>query len=328
MAYFDDLFTYDTSKGFIIPDTGEVKAKIENAFKQIFGGDFDLSPTTPMGRLVEALTMMFVNIIGVNASNAGGLDPDKAVGNWLNLIGSIFGINRLFGESDEEYRKRILSSQSRGSGFAQSIWNAVGNVNGVTALCVIENGLADPKVVLPNSKTVVPDSSYGIAIDPHSVFVCVNGGNDLDIARAIFRSKSAGCAYHVETDPSADPIDVSVADDTGVSSTVRFYRPTERFVRFAVSIRGDAYTGTDIVSDTKSVLTKYMANRDSNHFITKDDLITAIGSSGLGVVCLEVTIETSDDQGVDKVFSPVNQLVILPYQFVSVTNESTTVTVL
>lgn len=315
MAIYDygQLFEYSPNGEVVIPDTQDTKSRVTEMFKFIFGSDFDTSDSSPNGRLIEAFTVMFVNILGVIAQNANGLNPNLATGNWLDAIGAIFGVSRN-GDSDEKYRLRIKNSQSRGKGFVQSIWNAVSNVTGVTSVCVLENGYEDPYTF--------PDT--GFTIDPHSIFVCCNGGADLAIAKAIYSSKSAGCGYHMSAiQGTAVDQTIEYADQNFIT-TVRFYRPALRNVRFSVTVRGDAYTGTDIVGDTKSIVVNYMAGRDANSLTTKADIIAAIGVAKLGIVCTDVVIEVENS---NNVFESVDQLIIFPYQFISVTNDSVSVTV-
>lgn len=329
MAIYDDwkLFKYSTNGEVIIPDTLEVKNNVIEMFRNVFGTNFDISDSSPNGRLIEALTVMLVNIYGVIAQNTNGLNPNLAVGNWLDVIGAIFGVSRDDGETDEKYRIRIKNSQSRGKGFVQSIWNAVNNVDGVTSVCVLENGYEDPYTF--------PDTGFTIA--PHSIFVCCKGGTDSAVAEAIYSSKSAGCGYHEpetqegegegQDEIQLNQVKVDVNDqELGVSTEVIFYRPTKRNVRFEVTVRGDAYTGTDIVGDTKSIITNYMSGRDANSVTTKADIISAIGVSRLGIVCTGVTIEVQNPVNTT-VWNSVERLVVFPYQFISVTNDSTTVNV-
>lgn len=316
MATFDygQLFKYSSNGEVVIPDTPEVKEKITEMFKYIFGDNFDVSDSSPNGRIIEALAVMFVNILGVIAQNANGLNPYTATGNWLDTIGAIFGIPR-DGRNDEQYRVVLRNSQSRGKGFVQSIWNAVDNVDGVTSVCVLENGYEDPYTF--------PET--GFTIDPHSVFVCCNGGDSAEIAEAIFNSKSAGCGYHMSS-TNGTAVNQNHTDVFGTVYTVRFYRPVERFVKFTATVRGDAYTGTDIVGDTKSIITSFMSGRDSNAKITRADIISAIGSARLGIVCTDLTIEVSENSDMSPA-EEVEQLLIYPYQFVTVTNDSTDVIV-
>lgn len=315
MAIYDygQLFEYSSNGEVIIPDTQEVKSRVTEMFKFVFGDNFDTSESSPNGRLIEAFTVMFVNILGVIAQNADGLNPNLAVGNWLDAIGAIFGVSRN-GDSDEKYRIRIKSSQSRGKGFVQSIWNAISKVSGVTSVCVLENGHEDPYTF--------PDT--GFTIDPHSIFVCCNGGDNLAIAEAIYSSKSAGCGYHMSANQGT-AVDQTIEDaEQNYITTVRFYRPVLRNVRFSVTVRGDAYTGTDIVGDTKAIVSKYMSGRDANSKTTKADIIAAIGIAKLGIVCTDVVIEVENS---NNVFESVDQLIVYPYQYISVTNSSINVTV-
>jgi hypothetical protein len=315
MAIYDygQLFEYSSNGEVVIPDTQDVKSRITEMFKFVFGDNFDISESSPNGRMIEAFTVMFVNILGVIAQNANGLNPNLATGNWLDAIGAIFGVPRN-GDSDEKYRIRIKNSQSRGKGFVQSIWNAISNVPGVTSVCVLENGYEDPYTF--------PDT--GFTIDPHSIFVCCNGGANLAIAEAIYSSKSAGCGYHMSS-VEGTAVDQVIEDtEQNFITTVRFYRPTLRNVRFSVTVRGDAYTGTDIIGDTKNIVVKYMSGRDSNSRTTKPDIIAAIGVAKLGIVCTDVVIEVANS---NNVFESVDQLIVCPYQFISVTNDSVSVTV-
>lgn len=315
MAIYDygQLFNYSSNGEVVIPDTQEVKGHVTNMMKYTFGDNFDTSESSPNGRIIETLTVMFTNILGVIAQNANGLNPNLATGNWLDVIGAIFGVPRN-GDSDEKYRLRIKNSQSRGKGFVQSIWNAVSNVPGVTSVCVLENGYEDPYTF--------PETEF--TIDPHSIFVCCKGGSDLAVAEAIYSSKSAGCGYHM-SGTEGKAVDKVVDDENlNVATTVRFYRPSFRNVRFSVAVRGYAYTGTDIVGDTKGIVVNYMAGRDANSKTTKADIISAISVAKLGIVCTDVVIEVETQP---ETFESVDQLIVYPYQYISVTNDSVSVTV-
>ena len=72
---FPDLYEYASQTGIVIPQTSDIKQLIVDAFERIFGADVSTSDETPMGRFIEALTMLFVNVLGVNAQNANFLNP-------------------------------------------------------------------------------------------------------------------------------------------------------------------------------------------------------------------------------------------------------------
>ena len=110
MANFGTLYDYVTNSGIVIPQTSDIKAKVEAAFIDIFGSDFSFDTETPAGRLVEAITFFFLNALVVNAQNANQLNPDQATGNYLDAIGALFGTSRLAGMNDAKYRELILSA--------------------------------------------------------------------------------------------------------------------------------------------------------------------------------------------------------------------------
>lgn len=308
---FRTLYDFKNNSGIVIPQTSNVKAKIEEAFTSIFGSELSLATETPMGRLVEALTLLFVDILGVNAANANSMNPNQAVGAYLDAIGSIFGIARLTDESDSAFRNRLLQSQSRGSGFAQSIRQAISNVDGVTNICVLDNGHKNP--------ATLPNSEIGIAVTGHTVFICVAGGSDNAIARAIFNTKSAGCGY-TNLSEYGTPTVVTITDpDSGADNDVVFYRPTQKNLSIKVNVTGFSYTGDYIVDDTKRIIREYVNANGMCNTISKAQIITAIGTSGMGIVCTGMTMTTGDME--------IEKVGIRPNEYVNLTDEDIEVTI-
>ena len=305
---FGSLYDYNTNTGVITPITSAVKANVENAFKAIFGADLDVSDETPAGRFIEAITFLFVNVCAVNAQNANGINPNAAIGAYLDNIAALFGISRLTDETDAKFRKRILTSISRGFGYVESIWNELAKIQTLTSICVLENGNADP--------SVLPNDINGCAIDPHSIFVCVSGDGseeeDLAVARAIYATKSAGCAYTDSTEYGTK-VEKTITDEaTGSSTLVRFYRPNRKYAKITVKVRGSAYTGTDIVADTKNSVVEFFKSRNTNDNILPMDIVAAISLSGLGIVCIESSINASAD---GEIYSDVDSLLLRPYEY-------------
>jgi len=322
-ADFTNLYEYITSKGIVIPDTSAVKAKVENAFLAKWGAGLNLAPETMAGRLVEAITMLIVNVIGVNALNANSLNIEQAVGGWLDNIGSLFGVQRFLEESDNDFRTRILSSSSRGSGFAASIRNAINQVQGVDYICVLDNGKEDP--------AVLPNSDIGISVNPHSVFICVRGGEEAEIAKAIVATKSLGCGYTIPElsgEYGEEVINIIGDNTTGSESYVRFYRPIELDYRIAVTVLSDAYTGIDIVSDTKAAIVSYMAEHKGNTLVTSDMIKAAVSSSGLGIVCTSATFSIVTDAGTEnQTMAAAENILLKPYNLTDITSDDVTVSV-
>ena len=265
---FTNLYNYITSNGIVIPITSDIKSAVENEFKSIFGSDLDVTSQTAVGRLIEAFTLLIVNFVGITAQNANQNNVTYATGAYLDSCGALFSISRREGESDDNYRKRILESQSRGTSFVESIRNAISSVEGVNSVCVLNNDTPQD-VVLPNAE-------YGIIVPPHSIFISVNGGNNNDIANAIFSTKSAGCGYTTDTE-IATLVTVDVNDaSTGSVNKVYFYRPNTKTVSVSVSVNPNRYTGTSLEDSVRSVIATYLRENSINCEITPAQLTSAI----------------------------------------------------
>ena len=238
----------------------------------------------------------------MNAQNANGINPNSATGAYLDNIAALFGVTRESGESDMKFRNRILKSQSRGIGYVRSIWNELSQVSTLTSICVLENGDADPCVI------------NGLTIDPHSIFACVSGNGTNEesalVAAALYATKAAGCAYH-----DADDCGTKV-ERTIDGTTVRFYRPTQKYVRFSVNVIGSSYTGEDIVGDTKTAILNYVKEHNTNSIIAASGVLAAVSLAGLGIVATSVAMECSDD---GKVWVPVNTLQLRPFEVIAPT---------
>ena len=308
MTDFGTLYDYQTENGVVIPQTSSIKSKIVETFNSIFDAEIDTSDETPIGRLIEALTLMFTEMLGVNAQNANSFNPNQAMGAYLDALGNIWGVTRTTGESDYSYRKRILVSQSRGSGYVQSINNAISQVSGVTGVCVLENGYAIP--------AMRPNSPWGISLDPHSVFICVIGGNDSDIAEAIYAAKSSGCGF-TNTTEYGTPVVETVSDGSG--NTVTFYRPIPLTISVSVEVTGSHYTGNNIVQDTKDLVKAYFAERNINCRVTTGEIISAIALGGSGIVATDCEMTIDGDTA--------ESFNVRPYQSVTVDDNNITVSI-
>lgn len=300
---FGELYDYITKNGTLMPNTAKIRSGVEDGMKKIFGEGFSTDPYTINGRLIDALTKLFVDTCGVCAQNANSLNPSHAVGAMLDMIGSIWGISRLDGETDADYRKRIVGSASRGSGFAASIANAIGNVQGVQKVIVLDNGNEDP--------AILPRDEYGnayahsIAVDPHSVFISVLGGSTSNIMSAIAKTKSAGCGF------THNP-------EYGVS-TNGYYIPTLKHLKISVEVSAIAYTGDDIVSDSRSAIQRLLADNSINSTITKPMVVGALSSYGGNIIGNSVTFTVSDTSAdLSQAYEDVEKVIIPAYRYISV----------
>lgn len=317
MSDFTQLYSYNTSSGVVIPQYDEVRANVVLAFKEAFGNDIDTTTQTAVGRLIEAVATMLRTVIQVNAQNANNFNPRVAIGSYIDNIAALFDLARLTGESDTALRSRLLSSQSRGTGFVESIMNAVSKVSGVTYCSVLDNGYD------------VPITKSGVVIDPHSIIVCVDGGDSAAVADAIYATKSAGCGYttSIESVGAYGGTDwlydenwecVTVTDSAnGSENYVYFFRPIPKSVSLSYTISGAKYTGTDIETDAQNLVNEALEEYSGEYQITAAEIISYVASAGLGITVRSFSF----DIGVES-FSYLEHA---PYEKVTVTGHDITV---
>lgn len=125
-------------------------------------------------------------------------------------------------ESQAAFEERRYQSVAlNGRSTTAAVYARVAEVNNVIAAYVTDN------------KTNVNKTVDGYTLSPHSIYVAVIGGDDDDIAEAIYNSVSAGCDYNGNTT-------VNVTDpNTDAIEAVTFMRPTQLQLYVKVTIQGD-----------------------------------------------------------------------------------------
>lgn len=121
-------------------------------------------------------------------------------------------------EPDGELRNRMKESYAM---------NANGTVANIQANLAQLDGVLDC-VVLENY-TNLKKTQYALELEPHSIAVCIVGGEDADIARVIFERKSGGCGMNGDTE-----IKHNDKEHFNALYTYRIVRPTA--VDFSVKV--------------------------------------------------------------------------------------------
>lgn len=347
---FTDVYSFDSNAGIVMPDTDDVKSRVEEMMKSIFGSELDVTEETPVGRIIEMITVLITQTLGVNAQNANQYNLNTTSGIYLDSIGRLFGLSRksatptrvlctvsgtpgtvipttaiaetvegykfspenpitigegggaqgyflsletgaipcdqntliiisngvigwesvvndtesgtIYGtylETDVAFRDRILDARANGSASVQAIMNAIYNISDTVSSCyVLENGY---------SQSIV---KKGITLPPHTIYVCVLGGSDEDVAKAIMATKTAGAGF-VKSAGAATLVDKEITDGyTGATYHVYFFRPIETPVSFAVSVNRYLYSGSDLVGDIQKNLMKYVSEIGIGKKITRE----------------------------------------------------------
>ena len=101
---------------------------------------------------------------------------------WTSAINKAAGVIGWDRESQWDFEARRFASVAKNAhGTVESIQGSIWNIKDVIDCRVLEN---------PTGTTVV---KHGVCIAPHSVAISVYGGEDVDIAEAIYLKKDAGC---------------------------------------------------------------------------------------------------------------------------------------
>lgn len=238
------LATLTGTSGSVIPVGSLARTDEDNVFAS--------AEDVTIGADGTARVEFVATVAGPIPCDTGSLNKiDTAVVGWDSITNEGAGVLGYETEPDADLRERILLSRSFGKSFISAIYNAVGSVDGVDSVAVYENGDSNPHDV------------NGVTLKGHSIFVCVKGGTDSDVARAIYNHKSAGCGYTNEGVTGATLKNITVEDEnTGTTYQVQFYRPSEiSTTKVTVQITNNRYLGSDFTDNVKDEVTKYLNSR-------------------------------------------------------------------
>lgn len=165
-------------------------------------GQFEAVETGPIAVLPGRLVQVASSVLG-----------------WEQVYNPNAAVTGQLVESDtasRRRRRRTLGLQS--SGNAEAVTSRLYGVDGVESLSFRENYTGDPVTF------------EGVTLSPHSIYACVEGGTDLDIATALLNSKSGGCNWN-----GSQVVDI-IEPSSSQPYSIRFDRPIERnfFVRFTI----------------------------------------------------------------------------------------------
>lgn len=139
-------------------------------------------------------------------------------------------------ESQRDFEiRRKASVAMNGHGSAESIQGEVFNVDGVIDCYVYDNP----------SNSVVSVGSTMQLVGAHSVYVCVAGGQDSEIAAAIARKKDLGCGMAGTTTAY---VTRAGAYNTPPTDTINFQRPASTTIKFAVQIQNNPALPANILT--------------------------------------------------------------------------------
>ncbi|EPO2591123.1 baseplate J/gp47 family protein [Escherichia albertii] len=219
--------------GSIIPAGSRARTKNGDEFatleQAVIGGLgsvgvlFQASETGPIPAPVDSLTQIIDAVLGWETVT------NEAVGSLGQDVQSDV--------SARSMRRHTLALQ--GCSTTEAITSALYNTPGVRSLKFRENVYSVEKVI------------DGVTMCPHSIYVCVDGGTDADIARAILSRKSGGCGYNGDiTTPAIDPV-------SGQTYDITFSRPEEITVLMRVDVSSRAMSTVQIQNAVRLAIIDY-----------------------------------------------------------------------
>lgn len=184
----------------------------------------------------------------------------------LNMIAtSVLGWETVFnpyaaeegdpGESDAAARRRRrVTLALQAVSLNEAIVSGVNDLPGVQSLAFRENYEDDPVTI------------EGVTLGPHSIYVCVDGGLDNDVALMLLRKKSMGCGWNGTTT-------VNVQEPfSGQTYAVQFSRPTIIPIYMRVTVAAGA-PYADVPTTVRNAILAYAnGDQDDTGFVVGGDV--------------------------------------------------------
>ena len=161
------------------------------------------------------------------------------VTNATAIVGSLEESQSAF----EQRRKDSVSLNARST--VNAVYANVAQCDGVIAVYAVDN------------KKNISETIDNYTLTPHSVFVSVIGGENEDIAKAIYNNLSAGCDYNGNTS-----VDIT-NEYSGAVETVKFYRPDVFNIFVKVQIQNSASLQNDYENIIKQAVYNNFYGLDS-----------------------------------------------------------------
>lgn len=214
--------------------------------------DFEAAETGPVPCAIGALTQIVSGVLG-----------------WETVTNSNAGSLGVLPPSDAQLRAlRNATLALQGASLAEAMQSAMSVVPGVRI-----------PIAFRENEQAVDRTIDGIFLVKNSVWACVDGGTDTDVATALLAAKSGGCNWNGTTI-------VGVIDPySGQTFHVRLDRPTAIGVRVKATVR---LPDSSVTSDTvKQAILDYAAGLITNFtgFVVGGDVSPFEIAGGITVEC-------------------------------------------
>lgn len=87
-------YQYINDQGIIVPDTSNTRNEVIQEFRDVFGQDLVVDPSTPQGQLITRITELRDSVARNNADVANQINPALASGRFLDALVGLSGASR------------------------------------------------------------------------------------------------------------------------------------------------------------------------------------------------------------------------------------------
>ncbi|EPE0650383.1 baseplate J/gp47 family protein [Campylobacter jejuni] len=269
----DNQYNYKISQSVIIPNTGT----IDVLFYCTEINEFIANPNT-----INQIVTIVNGVERVNNTN--------------------MATPAILKETDGELFQRCVyfGSTARNASF-RSILANVAEVIGVNRIAGAENVTNEPLEV------------SGVTLTPHSICLVVDGGENENIANAMFNSRATGCDMVGDTE-------VTILLDNQ-KYTYKFYRPTAVPLKAEVKVSATgAIIPSNYESEVKNVLSNFINNLDINKNITQPLLANNLIKNITDLNILDVQFGLkSGDVGYTNIQLKLNEIASISVDDITVT---------
>lgn len=220
-----------------------------------------------------------------------------------NMVAGVIGQNTQSDQSFRAYRNNTLAFQ----GVALPVANtsALYNVAGLQSLSYLENYTASDTTI------------NGIFLVKNSIYVCVNGGSDVDVAAALLENKSSGCNWNGATT-------VAVTEPaSGQIYSVKFDRATQIGIAVRVTTpNGNSPDVIQAVLDYAAGLVDGLQGFIVGSDVSPFEIAAAIADEvpGIFISKVEISLESSISYSTNVIAIALNQIAFTQTSYISVVN--------
>ena len=151
---------------------------------------------------------------------------------WDSVTNAAPGVTGRNEESQAALENRRVGSVAKNShGAVASIYGTIADLNNVVAVLVLENTTNTDKTI------------KGVTLAGHSVYISVYGGDNTDIARAIYSKIDGGVGTQGNTMLTYNPASDNIADQPDALYTYYIERPDTVETAVKVTVSDDETTG-------------------------------------------------------------------------------------